>query len=450
MALTLLTLFAAFAVVYFATSTASDRDNKNKLSAAIAASTPYESDDGAGINIFVENDIELMRAFGMPAFTLFVDEDGSLKEINHLFKMAFDFGVGHSSVIADIVGSDGTVYSSADNAMSFYDSFLKIALGNCGMEMKTNIDGGVWIYSVIDVAENKTQITFLDITETTNRLNTLMLTFTIVGIVMIIIVFLISLLMANRSIKPVKQVWEKQRQFVADASHELKTPLSVMTSTYSALQANEDETIKSQSEFFGYMKSGMDKMAKLTNDLLSLARMENASRDVAYASFDIGAEIENAVQKYEAPIKNNSVDLICSIAPNIVINSDKALSIQAFEILIDNAVKYVNEGGTIDVSLKHEKHSVICTVGNSGTGIEKDDLPRIFDRFYRTDRSRSSETGGYGLGLSIAKTIMDMLDGEIKVTSENGWTALSLLWRTEAHKRNSTRMIKKLMEENAE
>jgi len=203
-----------------------------------------------------------------------------------------------------------------------------------------------------------------------------------------------------------------------------------MTSAYSAIQANEDETIKSQSEFFGYMKSGMDKMAKLTNDLLSLARTESTNRVITCTQFDIGAEIEKAAQKFDMLIHEKSVALICSIEPNVVINSDKALAIQAFEILFDNAVKYVNDGGTIDVSLKSDKRGIICTVGNSGAGIEKDDLPKIFDRFYRSDRSRSSETGGYGLGLSIAKTIIDTLGGKITVTSENGRTAFSLTWRT--------------------
>jgi len=431
MVLTLLTLFAAFAVVYFVTSTATDSDNKAKLNAAINVRdsyTPYKRNDGSvELRTIDENYNELMRAFAMPAFTLITDDNGVLNEVVSVFDSAFNFDFGIFSV--SVIPVEENVKSiSFEPVIPIYKTFLEIALANRGDAKTAKIEGRVWLYSVIDIAENKTQFTFLDITETTNRLNNLMLTFAVVGMIMVVIIFLISLFMANRSIKPVKQVWDKQRQFVSDASHELKTPLAVMTSTYSALQANENETIKSQSEFFGYMKSGMDKMAKLINDLLSLARMENANRDIACTPFDIGAEVKKAAQKYEALIQEKSVTLSCSIEPNVVINSDKMLSIQAFEILFDNAVKYVNESGTIDVTLKREKQGVICMVGNSGAGIDKDDIPKIFDRFYRTDRSRSSETGGYGLGLSIAKTIMNTLGGEIKATSEKGWTVFSLTW----------------------
>jgi signal transduction histidine kinase len=137
----------------------------------------------------------------------------------------------------------------------------------------------------IAVNSNTTQIIFLDITDSVNFLHRLLWTFIFVGLAAIAVIFLTSLYFANRAIKPVTTAWEKQRQFVADASHELKTPLAVLTSTYSALQANEDETIKSQREYFGYMKSGMDRMAKLINDLLSLARMESASRNIVSAPY---------------------------------------------------------------------------------------------------------------------------------------------------------------------
>ena len=423
MALTLLTLFAAFAVVYIITSTTIDNDNKAKLNAAITVSVPTEFDGSVGLRVHDTKNDELMRTFGVPAFTLFADNKGTILEVQRIFGSAFDF---NASIITPVEFVDNNTINI--NVPFSYDFFLEIALDNRGLAKTANIDGSIWLYSVIDIAENITQITFLDITDSINGLNSLMLTLAAVGLIMIFIVFFISLFMANRSIKPINAAWENQRQFVADASHELKTPLAVMTSTYSALQANENETIKSQSEFFGYMKSGMDKMAKLINDLLSLARMENASRDIVCTPFDIGIEVKKAAQKYEAMVQEKSVTLSCSIEPDIMINSDKALTVQAFEVLFDNAVKYVNEGGTIDITLKHEKQGVICMVGNSGAGIDKDDIPKIFDRFYRADRSRSSETGGYGLGLSIAKTIMDTLGGEIKATSEKGWTMFSLTW----------------------
>jgi len=415
MSVTLLTLFLAFCAVYITTSEKIKSDNALNLSNAVAATRVRISEQSSGSSekTYTVNDNQAISQTGnYPVFTVVCDNAGNVLEKG----------------------------SALDISDETYTVAAIVAMNNKIDSKQIEIDDKIWMFEKVaySVMENggddkaspqtaKMQITFLDITETANVLNGLLLTFGIVGLAMIVVIFVMSMYFANRAITPVKTAIEKQRQFVADASHELKTPLAVLTSTYSALQANEDETIKSQSEFFGYMKSGMDKMAKLINELLSLARMENTSRMITCAPFDIGAEVEKATRKFETLIREKSVAFSCSIEPDVVIASDQTLAIQAFEILFDNAVKYVNEDGKIDVTLKKEKHVVICTIGNSGEGIDKADLSKIFDRFYRADRSRSSETGGYGLGLAIAKSIMDSLGGKIEATSENEWTVFKLI-----------------------
>jgi signal transduction histidine kinase len=161
--------------------------------------------------------------------------------------------------------------------------------------------------------------------------------------------------------------------------------------------------------------------------LLSLAKIEGASIATEQTKFNISAAIEKSTQQFETAINQKSVALSRGIEPDINIVGDMPLTIQVFEILLENAMKYVDEGGRINVELKQGKQHIVCRVGNIGAGIAKEDLPRIFDRFYRTDRSRSDEIGGYGLGLSIAKGITEMLGGEIGVTSENGWTEFELV-----------------------
>jgi signal transduction histidine kinase len=411
MSMTLLTLFSAFAAVYITTRERVNSENELKLSNAVVAAKSYsnaETDTGA---VLMER--PTTKTLGnLPTFSIILDE----------------------------LYSEIKRYSAFDISDDIYSEALNIALRGESKNKTVKIADSLWIYDVseynaidrngdigLSVGEKNTQVTFLDITDTAKVLNDLLFTFGIVGLVMTAIIFLTSLYFANRAIKPVAAAWEKQRQFVADASHELKTPLAVMTSAYSALQANGKETTESRREWFGYLKSGMDRMEKLINNLLSLARIEGANITIEHKKFNISAAIEKSAQQFETAVNQKSVTLSRDIEQEINIVGDMPLTVQVFEILLENAVKYVDGGGRIDVEVKQEKQHVVCRVGNSGAGIAKEDLPRIFDRFYRTDRSRSEETGGYGLGLSIAKGIAETLGGEISVTSENGWTEFELV-----------------------
>ena len=271
-------------------------------------------------------------------------------------------------------------------------------------------------------------ITFLDTTDSQNALQSLLFMFLIVGFAMVAVVFLTCFLLASRAIRPIEQAWQKQRCFVADASHELKTPLTVITSNYDALMDNRQETIESQQMWLDYMKSGTDRMAKLIDDLLLLARSESADLKVARAPFDISAAVEEAMCPFDALVSKKAITVTTDIAPGIIGETDKTLILQVFTIIYDNAVKYTNAHGDITVALKKQRQQLVCTVENSGAGIPRADLPRIFDRFYRVDRSRSSKTGGHGLGLSIARTIVEQLGGKISAGSNHGRTVFTMIW----------------------
>ena len=128
----------------------------------------------------------------------------------------------------------------------------------------------------------------------------------------------------------------------------------------------------------------------------------------------------------EAAAAEKGLSLSKSIGQGLVINSDQEMVRQVFAILLENAIKYCDENGQISVSLAKSGHRVICSVKNSGRGIAKEDLPRIFDRFYRADKSRAGENGGFGLGLSIAKTMINRLGGDLTAESiENEWTVFT-------------------------
>ena len=162
------------------------------------------------------------------------------------------------------------------------------------------------------------------------------------------------------------------------------------------------------------------------NNLLLLAKMEDGNFEVSKAPFDISDTIDKDIASMEAAAAGKGLSLSKSIEQGIVIDSDQETVRQVFAILLENAIKYCDENGQIAVSLAKSGHSVICSVKNSGRGIAKKDLPRIFDRFYRADKSRSGENGGFGLGLSIAKTMTHRLGGNITVEStENKWTVFT-------------------------
>ena len=262
-------------------------------------------------------------------------------------------------------------------------------------------------------APDKYNIMFLDVTDSNKTLMSLFYTFLIVALIMLFVIIAISFYFANNAIKPIARAWEKQKQFIEDASHELKTPLTIIKSNYGALLANKEETIESQMKWFEYINVGTNKMSKLINDLLSLAAIDNAESKIHNTTVDMSETVKDAVLFMEAGVTAKEISLSSSIETHLIIDSDPEELARVITILLDNAVKYTDTGGRIDVSLKKSKHHVICSVTNSGEGIAKENLPKIFDRFYRVDSSRNSESGGYGLGLPIANAIAQKLGGKL-------------------------------------
>lgn len=277
-----------------------------------------------------------------------------------------------------------------------------------------------------EISNNDYQIVFLDITQSNKTLFELFITLLIVGLAMLFVIFFISLYFANRAIRPISETWERQKQFIADASHELKTPLSIITANYDALLANQEETIKSQLKWFDYMKIGTDRMTKLINELLTLAKIGETNKGIQKSTFNISETTRDTVSAMEAAAVKKGIKLSLAIEPDIMIKGSPESIKQVVEILFDNAVKYVNNNGEIDISLIRSKRHVSFSITNSGEGIAYQDLPKVFDRFYRTDPSRASENNGYGLGLSIAKSIIESAGGRISVSSvEKEYTTFS-------------------------
>ena len=254
------------------------------------------------------------------------------------------------------------------------------------------------------------KISFIDISESRAMLWNLFLTFSLVGLITLTVIFLLSLYLANRSIRPVEESLKRQKQFVSNASHELKTPLAIIYSNLEALLSNGEDIVNNQTKWIGYIQKEITGMEKLISDMLYLAKTEESSENIPV---DLSNVVEHAATAMEALLFEKNITLDLEITPEIIVTGDLSKLTQLARILMDNAAKHTQSGGAIAVKLSRKK-STVLTVKNTGTGISPKDLPHIFERFYRaTDR-----TDGTGLGLAIAKSIVESLNGTITATSD--------------------------------
>jgi len=265
-----------------------------------------------------------------------------------------------------------------------------------------------------------TKIAFMERSQYDNMLFQLFKTLILIGFISLIILLLISIYLTNKSIIPIKETFEKQKQFIADASHELKTPLAIIKTNTSLILSHPDSTIKSQSKWINYINSQTDRMSELISEMLSLAKMDTAENQLPLSPINVSKVIESMILMFDAVIYENNIELETNISKNLFINGDKESLKKLFSIIMDNAIKYTDKNGNITVSLFPEKNRVKMIIRNTGEGIAPENLERIFERFYRVDSSRDRETGGYGLGLSIASSIVKQHKGKIYAKSKVG------------------------------
>ena len=231
-----------------------------------------------------------------------------------------------------------------------------------------------------------------------------------------------------------QQAWSQQQQFIADASHELKTPLTVMLANLSILKSRPQETVADQAQWVESTEVEAERMQGLVNDMLELARPKQApALGAAETRVDFSDLAEGEVLQFEAVAFERGISLESEAEEGLQVTGDEARLKRLAAILLDNACKYAEPQGEdapfINVSLVREGSFAVLSVRNSGPAIPPEDLPRLFDRFYRVDKSRTKapaggsadvpSKGGFGLGLAIAQDIVRAHNGTIAVTSTN-------------------------------
>lgn len=253
------------------------------------------------------------------------------------------------------------------------------------------------------------------------------LLFILIGMALLffVLALLFSHFLSGKAIVPIAQAYKRQREFVADASHELRTPLSVMLSSIEALQLedNIDNDPFSKKVIIG-MKDEVQRMTKLAGELLNLARSDSGQLLMTSEWFDLKAAADPIIEKLKPLAHAKSIILKLSSPSEVLAYGDSEKLKQLLVLLIDNAIKYTPDEGSIEVHLStsHEKAKRFLTmkVSDTGIGITAEALPHIFERFYRQDKSRTRQLGGHGLGLAIAKSIVDAHQGTIQVSSVPG------------------------------
>jgi len=308
----------------------------------------------------------------------------------------------------------------------FYESIFQKTWANQQKQGVLQYAGQVWKYALVTFGmsseSDQTQISpyqllvFADVTLSHARLHQLLVTYAIAGPITFALLALICFLLSNRALQPVIESWRKQRQFLTDASHELKTPLTSITANLGALEVEHDVWKEEEQRWIENIKHDLSRMKHLVSDMLYLARTEDI-RSV-HLEIDISHLCEVCVAQVEARIYESQLHIKTYIEEHIHVTGQEERLQQVLMILLDNAIKYCIPDGTITIRLSRTDACAVLYVSNSSRGIDDKDVPFLFDRFYRSDQSRNSTTGGYGLGLAIAKSIIDGHNGKIWMTQD--------------------------------
>ena len=229
-------------------------------------------------------------------------------------------------------------------------------------------------------------------------------------------VFLLLLLFSGRIVRPIAESYEKQKRFITDAGHELKTPITIIRADADVLQAEMEE----ENEWLTDIRRQTHRLGELTDDLVYLSRMEEESPTLQMQDLPLSELVDETAQSFQALALSRGKTFRSSIAPDLhVIGDEKALA-KLVSILLDNAMKYSPDAGTVSLVLAGAGRNARLSVKNDAASVEKGNADRLFERFARGDSSRNSESGGFGLGLAIAKAIAEAHRGKIRAESEDG------------------------------
>lgn len=321
--------------------------------------------------------------------------------------------------------NSGSIIQVETGNIASIDTSDAIDLARSVLENKTE-RGFVQNYRYLVTSKNGTShIIFLDCASRFQAFYDFLIASCTISIIGFIVVGILITVTSARILRPIAESYEKQKRFITDAGHEIKTPLTIINADADVLEMDYGKN-----EWLDDIKTQAQRLTVLTNDLVYLARMEEADNSIRMIEFPLSDVVREAVSSFNAPAQTHGKQLSCEIQPMLTLKGDERSIQQLVSILMDNAIKYSDEGGKINVKLEKQGKNIRLTVSNTTAAkLSTDNIERMFDRFYRGDPSRSSEKNGYGIGLSIAKAIVNTHGGRIsaRISGEKELTITALL-----------------------
>lgn len=320
-----------------------------------------------------------------------------------------------TTVFYDAKSGDVSILSSDE---SFGETDLKSAINE--IISKSEDYGTLREYSLIYYKEmigERYRIAVADISYINSRMAKTAMDLSLVFVVSMLLMFIISVRISKFAAKPMEDAISMEREFVADISHDLKTPITVILANNSIIRQSPESSVSEQSQWINSTDDAAKSMMNMINEMLTLSSLESIDKSAQKAPADLSSALEKSILQLESLAYDRNISVNEDVKEGITIMSVSDYAERICTCLIENALKYEPSGGAIEVLLSSTKKKATLTVANRGSVISKDDLPHIFDRFYRGDKSRS-ESGGHGLGLPIAKQMTDAVGAEMNVLSD--------------------------------
>lgn len=279
---------------------------------------------------------------------------------------------------------------------------------------KTSGYSGIYKYAIVETQDGYMLI-FMDSRSQIQTAKLFLLISCGVAFVTLFLMFILISVFSKRILRPISESMEKQKQFITDAGHEIKTPIAIISANADVLELTGGE-----SEWITSIRNQTIRLDKLVKNLLLLSKTDESDLKRVFTELNLSNIVTGTVESFHTVAEAQNKKISLDIKPDLKIQGDENSIQQLISTLVDNAIKYSDEGGSIKITMIQTKKGTKINVFNTTDGVVTENLNKLFDRFYRADSSRARETGGYGIGLSIAKSIVEAHHGKITVKSEDG------------------------------
>ncbi|MGL5437330.1 MAG: sensor histidine kinase [Lachnospiraceae bacterium] len=338
----------------------------------------------------------------------------------HIAKNPPPTGRSGASTLVISVGKDGSVNILKNQFSDLDDDKIMALLAYA--EAQEDDNGFIYddnIRYLKDVKKDgKIRYAFMDCSIEQSSLRFQIYHSVLIGMVVFFLLFLVIIQISRWVVQPVAKAWEEQRRFVADASHELKTPLTVILSNTNMLLDSQEGSQEKNSTRLYHIKAEAMRMKELIENLLQLARTDSQSERPLHQNIDISLLLQRCILTMEPVFYEAGKGITEEIEDDLIVSGSEMKLRQMMDILLDNAFKYSSPNGATQIALKRlSAKELLLAVSNEGSPIPAEECSKLFERFYRIDQSRGT-IAGYGLGLSIAKIIVEECGGKIQASSD--------------------------------